>query len=181
MKCSLESSCLPFSVCPALLYTLMCTSSDVFRFAETFSDAVFMISRKLSFRGYVEDTASVGLWYFCRLYLSIIEIGQFNPFPNKPWFLAPLAEGQRAIVMALCQSCMPASVRPSVCPCMCAWVLASVNSSFKKLLLRNYWLDFYEILQECSLGGLLFQIPSNNCVLWRILVAMAMAIKVKNL
>ena len=37
-------------------------------------------------------------------------------------FLAPLAEGQRAIVMALC----PSSVR------------ASVNFFFKKLLLRNY-------------------------------------------
>ena len=37
-------------------------------------------------------------------------------------FLAPLAEGQQAIVMALCPSC----------------VRASVNSSFKKLLLRNY-------------------------------------------
>ena len=28
-----------------------------------------------------------------------------------------------------------------------------VNSSFKKLLLRNYWLDFYHTPQECSLGG----------------------------
>ena len=40
-------------------------------------------------------------------------------------FLAPLAEGQRAIVMALCPSFVHACVRPSV------------NSSFKKLL-RNY-------------------------------------------
>ena len=46
-------------------------------------------------------------------------------------FLAPLAEGQQAIVMALCPSC----VRPSV---HCACVLASVNSSFNKLLLRNF-------------------------------------------
>ena len=37
----------------------------------------------------------------------------------------------------------------SVGPC----VHASVNSSFKKLLLRNYRLDFYEISQECSLDG----------------------------
>ena len=28
----------------------------------------------------------------------------FNPFPNKPCFLAPLAKGQRAIVIALCLS-----------------------------------------------------------------------------
>ena len=40
--------------------------------------------------------------------------------------LAPLAKGQRAIVMALC----PSSVRSSV--------RASVNFFFKKLLLRNY-------------------------------------------
>ena len=64
---------------------------------------------------------------------------------KKIVFLAPLAKGQRAIVMALCPLC----VRPFVCLC----VRASVNSSFKKLLLRNYWLDFYEISQECSLSG----------------------------
>ena len=83
------------------------------------------------------------------------------------WFLAPLAKGQWAIVMALCASC----VWPSV--------LASVNFAFEKLL-RNYWLDFYQISQECSLGGPLSNslIP-NNCVPWRILAAMA--IKVKNL
>ena len=76
-----------------------------------------------------------------------------NPFPNKPWllhvcytallktlwgkrviarnkqFLAPLAKGQRAIVMALCPSCLCLSVRPCV--------RVSVNSSFKKLFLRN--------------------------------------------
>ena len=61
---------------------------------------------------------------------------------SKPSFLAPLAEGQRAIVMALCPSCVR---RP--------FLRASVNSSFKKLLLRNYLLDFYEISQECSLSG----------------------------
>ena len=55
-------------------------------------------------------------------------------------FLAPLANGQEAIVMVLCPSIHP-SVR------------ASVNSSFKKLLIRIYWLDFYEISQECSIGG----------------------------
>ena len=57
-------------------------------------------------------------------------------------FLAPLAEGQRAIVMAWGRR---ASVRPSV--------RASVNFFFKKILLRNYWLDFNQISQECSLGG----------------------------
>ena len=74
----------------------------------------------------------------------------------KQLFLAPLAEDQGTIVMVLC----PFGVRLAVCPSM----RASVNSSFKKLLLRNYKLDFYEILQECSLGGPLSNC-SNNCVL----------------
>ena len=65
-------------------------------------------------------------------------------------FLAPLAEGQRAIVMAWWRRawvrvCVHASVRSSV--------RASVNFFFKKLHLRNYWLDFNQISQECSLGG----------------------------
>ena len=42
-------------------------------------------------------------------------------------------------------SVVRASVRSSV--------RASVNFFFKKLLLRNYWLDFNQISQECSLGG----------------------------
>ena len=49
-------------------------------------------------------------------------------------FLATLAEGQRAIVMALCPSCVHLAVRLSVH----LHVHASVNSSFKKLLLRNF-------------------------------------------
>ena len=44
---------------------------------------------------------------------------------HGPLVLAPLAEGQGAIVMALCLSSVCSSVRSSVC--------ASVNSSFKKL------------------------------------------------
>ena len=64
------------------------------------------------------------------------------PFQEQFSFLAPLAEGQRAIVMAWWRR---ASVRSSV--------RASVNFFFKKLLLRNYWLDFNQISQECSLGG----------------------------
>ena len=69
----------------------------------------------------------------------------FYPLAKKLWFLAPLAKGQRAIVMALCPSCVCPSVRSSV--------RVSVNFFFKKLLLRNYWLDFNQISQECSLGG----------------------------
>ena len=46
-----------------------------------------------------------------------------------------------------------ALVRPSVRSSVRACVRASVNSSFKKLLLRNCLLDFYEISQECCLGG----------------------------
>ena len=77
----------------------------------------------------------------------------FNPIKNKlkhfieTYFLAPLAKGQRAIVMALC----PSSVSPSV--------HEAINFAFTKLLLRNYWLDFYQISQECSLGG-----PLSNSV-----------------
>ena len=50
---------------------------------------------------------------------AILEVGiqslLFNPFPNNPWFLAPLAEGQRAIVMAWGRR---ASVRPFVRACV---------------------------------------------------------------
>ena len=49
-------------------------------------------------------------------------------------------------------SVMRPSVCLAVCPSVRASVRASVNSSFKKLL-RNYLLDFYEILQECFMGG----------------------------
>ena len=45
------------------------------------------------------------------------------PFDQIQPFLAPLAEGQRAIVMALCPSCVRSCVR---------------KLFFKKLLLRNY-------------------------------------------
>ena len=31
-------------------------------------------------------------------------VALLNPYPNKPWFLAPLAVGQRAYVMARCAS-----------------------------------------------------------------------------
>ena len=41
---------------------------------------------------------------------------------------------------------IPLSVCPSVHRCVCA----SVNFSFKKLLLRNYWLDFYRIFPWTS-------------------------------
>ena len=45
--------------------------------------------------------------------------------------------------------CLSVHLSMRACVCMCA----SANSAFKKPLLRNYWLDFYEISQECSLGG----------------------------
>ena len=41
-----------------------------------------------------------------------------NPFPYPFSFFAPLAKGQRAIVMALCPSCLRLSVRPSVRACV---------------------------------------------------------------
>ena len=44
-------------------------------------------------------------------------------------------------------------------------VRASINLFFKKLLLRNYWLDFYQISQECSLDRDLLTI-SEKSDLW---------------
>ena len=73
---------------------------------------------------------------------SLLLIGISVTVSSLVSLLAPLAEGQRAIVMAWGRR---ACVRPSV--------RASVNFFFKKLLLRNYWLDFNQISQECSLGG----------------------------
>ena len=60
---------------------------------------------------------------------------RFESYRGRIWFLAPLAEGQRAIVMAWGRR---ASVRPSVRPSVRSSVRASVNFFFKKLLLRNY-------------------------------------------
>ena len=68
-----------------------------------------------------------------------------------PQFLAPLAVGQWAYVMAHCPLC----VCLSVCACMCVCVRLCVNFFFKHLLLWNYWLDFDEISQKCSYHGLL--------------------------
>ena len=76
-----------------------------------------------------------------------------NPFHNKPWILAPLA-----IVVVSWRCVRRASVCQSVRSCM----PVSVNSSFKKLLFRNYRLDFYEILQKCSLGVLFPRSMKNS-------------------
>ena len=61
-------------------------------------------------------------------------------------FLAPLTEGQRAIVMALC----PLSVRPPIHPFVCAYILKFFlqNTSPQKLLT-----GFLPNFKECSLGG----------------------------
>ena len=61
-------------------------------------------------------------------------------------FLAPLAKGQQAIVMALCPSCVCPSISLSVC--------LSVSACVRKLFLQNTSpQNFYEISQKCSLGG----------------------------
>ena len=52
-------------------------------------------------------------------------------------------------------------VRPSIRLYICPCVRPSVNFSFKKLLLRNYWLDFYQISQECSIDD-----PLLNSFKW---------------
>ena len=52
-----------------------------------------------------------------------------------------------------CHGVVTSCVRPSVRSSVRSSVRASVNFFFKKLLLRNYWLDFNQISQECSLGG----------------------------
>ena len=56
-------------------------------------------------------------------------------------FLAPLAEGQRAIVMALCPSCAPQFIRLSVRPCVCARIrkLLLQKTSPQKLLTGFLW------------------------------------------
>ena len=53
---------------------------------------------------------------FPTMFAKILFCKVINPFPNKLWFLAPLAKGQQAIVMALCPSCVGLSVSPSVRP-----------------------------------------------------------------
>ena len=66
---------------------------------------------------------------------EIAHFEQFHLYPRcfHKAFLAPLAKGQRAIVMGLCPSC---AVRPSIWPSVCLavrpCVRASVISSFKK-------------------------------------------------
>ena len=41
-----------------------------------------------------------------------------SPLVVRFFFLSPLAKGQRAIVMALCPSCVRLSVRPPVSACV---------------------------------------------------------------
>ena len=76
----------------------------------------------------------------------------FNSFPNEPWFLAPLAEGQRATVIALCPSPVHSSVRLLVRASIRLLVHASVRKLFlkktspQKLLtgfLRNFTRIFF--------------------------------------
>ena len=64
--------------------------------------------------------------------------GWYTKYVVTQRFLAPLAEGRRAIVIALCLSCVRLFVHPFDRACVRACLRASVNSSFKKLLLRNY-------------------------------------------
>ena len=62
-------------------------------------------------------------------------------FPNKPWFLAPLAKGQRAIVMVLCPSCIRAFVSP------CVHKLFLQKTSPQKLMfLRWSSFKFFQII-----------------------------------
>ena len=49
---------------------------------------------------------------------NCFSLKDFNPFPNKPSFLALLAEGHRAIVMALCPLCVRTSVSLAVRACV---------------------------------------------------------------
>ena len=54
--------------------------------------------------------------------------------PGFPDFLAPLAKGQRAIVMALC----PSSVRPSVLACVRKLFLQKTSQKLLTGFLRNF-------------------------------------------
>ena len=66
-------------------------------------------------------------------------------------FLAPLAEGQQAIVMALCLSCVPSSVLVSVCSSL-RWSVGKLflqKTSPQKLLTRflpNFTGKFLQII-----------------------------------
>ena len=62
----------------------------------------------------VEDTRSI-LNCLNDHFINIAKIVNKSEFDENS-FLAPLAEGQRAIVMALCPSCVRPSVRPCVRP-----------------------------------------------------------------
>ena len=70
----------------------------------------------------------------------------FNPFPNKPWFLAHLSTTCSG--GAIVTGHRPVSVRPSVRPSICP----SVNNFFKNLLLQNQKANLDKTWQECSLG-----------------------------
>ena len=78
---------------------------------------------------------SAGNWYF------LLFQGEKNHQFGHPHFFFS-STGRRPA--SYCHGVVSV-VRPSV--------RASVNFFFKKLLLRNYWLDFYQISQECSFGG----------------------------
>ena len=102
----------------------------------------------------------------------LVTSSNFSPLPRM--FFTLLKTNFKLIFSSTGQR--PASYCHGVVSVTCA----SVNFSFKKLLLRNYGLDFYQISQECSLGGP-FSNPSNNSVPWRILVAMATKLKKKKI
>ena len=84
---------------------------------------------------FADTSENVRSWIKTLLYYPFPK--QTLVFSSTGWRPASYCHGVVSAVRPL--------VRPSVC--------ASVNSSFKKLLLRNYGLDFYKISQECSLDG----------------------------
>ena len=107
----------------------------------------------------------------CKLYLwmdgwLLKRLWPFN-------FLVPLAERPASYCHGFV-SVMRPSIQLSICLSVRVSVGASVNSSSSDAV---DWI--FTKFHRNFLRWVLLQIPSNNCVLWRILVAMA--IKVKNL
>ena len=84
------------------------------------------------------------------------------------WFLAPLAVGQRAYVMARCPSCVRPSVRPSV-----RALTFSLNIFFAETTYRIL-MKFHRNVPTM----VLFRISWNNLIPSKTLVAMATKLKI---
>ena len=106
-----------------------------------FADDNFICDENgVKFSKWVENTGGNG---------EIAHIKQFLLFSSTGRRPASYCHCVVSVVHACFRQFVCLSVGLSVSVCVCV----SVRKLFKKLLHRNYWLDFYKISQECSLGG----------------------------